>query len=75
MAEVIKSLENLPLELQVELIERMCKEALLSKNNEEAYIDKEEFLPLWINGKVYRVPSPVFDLVEELSNGLSDDKK
>ena len=75
MAEVIKSLENLPLELQEELIERICKEALLSENNEEADIDGEEFLPLWINGKVYRVPSPVFDLVEELSNGLSDDKE
>ena len=75
MAEVIKSLENLPLELQEELIERICKEALLSRNNEEADIDEEEFLPLWINGKVYRVPAPVFDLVEELSNGLSDDKK
>ena len=74
MAEVIKSLENLPLELQEKLIERICKEALLSENNEEADIDGEEFLPLWINGKVYRVPSPVFDLVEELSNGLSDDK-
>ena len=75
MAEVIKSLENLPLELQEKLIERICKEALLSENNEEADIDGEEFLPLWINGKVYRVPSPVFDLVEELSNGLSDDKE
>ena len=75
MAEVIKSLENLPLELQEELIERICKEALLSRNNEEADIDEEEFLPLWINGKVYRVPSPVFDLVEQLSNGLSDDKE
>ena len=75
MAEVIKSLENLPLELQEELIERICKEALLSRNNEEADIDIEEFLPLWINGKVYRVPSPVFDLVEQLSNGLSDDKE
>ncbi|MAG28154.1 hypothetical protein CMI47_21740 [Candidatus Pacearchaeota archaeon] len=75
MAEVIKSLENLPRELQEKLIERICKEALLSKNNEEADIDGEEFLPLWINGKVYRVPSPVFDLVEELSNGLSNDKE
>ena len=75
MAEVIKSLENLPLELQEKLIERICKEALLSENNEEADIDGEEFLPLWINGKVYRVQSHVFDLVEELSNGLSDDKE
>ena len=75
MAEVIKSLENLPLELQEKLIERICKEALLSENNEEADIDGEEFLPLCIHGKGYRVPSPVFDLVEELSNGLSDDKE